>query len=108
MKRILNLIFCGSLMLAGLVSCGTADKSAKSIKSVEKVVVESPEGTVPRLPYQLWVTYNDGTGAYRQVRWSNSALAVESSLTQLSILPERSTLSKDISQETTRLRKDIL
>ena len=66
MKRILSLIICGAMTLAGLASCGTAEKGAKSIKSVEKVTVESPEGTVPRLPYQLWVTYNDGTGAYHQ------------------------------------------
>ena len=65
MKRILSLIICGAMTLAGLASCCTAEKGAKSIKSVEKVTVESPEGTVPRLPSQLWVTYNDGTGAYR-------------------------------------------
>lgn len=74
-------------MLAGLASCGTAEKGAKSIKSVEKVTVESPEGTVPRLPYQLWVTYNDGTGAYRQVRWSNAALAVEKEQSDPSLYP---------------------
>ena len=87
MKRILSLIICGAMMLAGLASCGTAEKGAKSIKSVEKVTVESPEGTVPRLPYQLWVTYNDGTGAYRQVRWSNAALAVEKEQSDPSLYP---------------------
>ena len=87
MKRILSLIICGAMMLAGLASCCTAEKGAKSIKSVEKVTVESPEGTVPRLPYQLWVTYNDGTGAYRQVRWSNAALAVEKEQSDPSLYP---------------------
>lgn len=78
MKRILSLAVCGAMALAGLLSCNTADNgTAKSIKSVEKVVVESPVGTVPRLPYQAWVTYKDGTGEYRQIRWSNSALATE-------------------------------
>ena len=67
MKRILSLIICGTAMLTGLMSCNTADEGAKSIKSVEKVAVESPEGTVPRLPYQLWVTYNDGTGLFCQL-----------------------------------------
>ena len=87
MKRILSLIICGAMTLAGLASCCTAEKGAKSIKSVEKVTVESPEGTVPRLPYQLWVTYNDGTGAYRQVRWSNAALAVEKEQSDPSLYP---------------------
>ncbi len=86
MKKILSLI-CGSMMLAGLASCGSADQGATNIKSVEKVVVESPEGTVPRLPYQVWVTYNDGTGAYRQVRWSNAALAVEKEQSDPALYP---------------------
>ena len=73
--------------MAGLASCNSADNGAKSIRSVEKVVVESPEGTVPRLPYQLWVTYNDGTGAYRQVRWSNAALAVEKEQSDPALYP---------------------
>ena len=34
-------------------------------------------GTAPRLPYQLWVTYSDGTKEYRQVRWTNAAPATE-------------------------------
>lgn len=87
MKKTLNLIVCGALIVAGLASCNSADNGAKSIRSVEKVVVESPEGTVPRLPYQLWVTYNDGTGAYRQVRWSNAALAVEKEQSDPALYP---------------------
>jgi hypothetical protein len=34
-------------------------------------------GTVPRLPYQVWVTYSDGKSEYRQTRWSNSHLPPE-------------------------------
>ena len=48
-----------------------------TIKSVEKVVVETPVGHVPRLPYWLWVTYADGSGEYRQVKWLNAWEAVE-------------------------------
>ena len=39
--------------------------------------MDCPVGTVPRLPYQVWVTYSDGKSEYRQTRWSNSALATE-------------------------------
>ena len=49
----------------------------KIIFAVEAVRVQTPAGTAPRLPYQLWVEYEDGHKAYRQVRWSNSALATE-------------------------------
>lgn len=49
----------------------------RSIHKVEPIVVESPVGTVPRLPFQVWVTYSDGKSEYRQTRWSNSARTVE-------------------------------
>ena len=32
----------------------------RSIRQVENVEVNTPVGTAPRLPYQLWVTYTDG------------------------------------------------
>ena len=41
------------------------------------VYVEAPVGNTPRLPYQLWVTYSDGKGEYRQVKWMNSSEATE-------------------------------
>lgn len=53
------------------------EKGAKSIQAVEAVKVDAPVGTAPRLPYQLWVTYADGTKEYRQVRWNNAAPATE-------------------------------
>ena len=81
------LAFCGLTMLASLCSCGNGSEAKKCIKDIEKVAVKSPEGTVPRLPYQLWVTYNDGTGAYRQVRWSNAALAVEKEQSDPTLYP---------------------
>lgn len=49
----------------------------RTISAVEQIVVESPVGTVPRLPYRVWVTYSDGKSEYRQVKWSNSARNVE-------------------------------
>ena len=50
------------------------------ITSVAKVEVATPEGTAPRLPYRLWVTYNDGYSEFRQVKWGNSAAAVEQAM----------------------------
>lgn len=49
----------------------------RTIVSVEEVTVDCPVGTVPRLPYLVWVNYSDGAGEYRQTKWSNSALATE-------------------------------
>ena len=54
-----------------------AQTSERTIASVEPVSINTPVGTAPRLPYQLLVTYSDGTQAYRQVRWTNAALATE-------------------------------
>lgn len=54
-----------------------APAEARTIASVESVSVHCPVGTVPRLPYQVWVTYSDGKSEYRQTKWSNSALATE-------------------------------
>ena len=52
-----------------------------TIVKVEQVDVEAPVGTVPRLPYRLWVTYPDGSGEYRQVRWENASVSQEERLT---------------------------
>lgn len=49
----------------------------REIRTVEAVQVQAPVGTVPRLPYQLWVTYADGYKEYRQVRWCNSDIETE-------------------------------
>lgn len=51
--------------------------SQRSIKKVSTVAVSCPEGTVPRMPNRVWVTYNDGFAEYRQVRWANAQLAAE-------------------------------
>ena len=78
MKKNLRLIMCAFSVLALMISCGRTDSNGeKSIRKTQRISIDSPEGTVPRLPYQIWVTYNDGTGEFRQVRWSNSALVTE-------------------------------
>ncbi len=59
----------------------------RRIVSTQEVSVESPVGTVPRLPHLMWVTYNDHTGQWRQVRWSNAALATEHEMANDSLYP---------------------
>ena len=59
----------------------------RTIVKVEPVNINCPVGTVPRLPYQVWVTYSDGKAEYRQTKWSNSALATEQSQADPAITP---------------------
>ena len=65
------------LFLAG-PSVSALAQSFRSITEVEPVKVEVSVGCVPRLPFQLWVDYSDGTGEYRQVKWLNASQASES------------------------------
>ena len=39
----------------------TASSGFKDIVNVEAINVEAPVGTAPRLPFQVWVTYSDGS-----------------------------------------------
>ena len=74
--RQLVIFGCMAAMLT-TASHVSAQDVQRTIAEVEPVSVSCPVGTAPRLPYQLLVTYSDGTQAYRQVRWSNAALATE-------------------------------
>ena len=51
-----------------------------AISHVKTVCINVQEGYAPLLPYRLWVTYNDGTSEWRQVRWTNSSLKAEEEL----------------------------
>ena len=77
-KSILRQCLCMALALS-FATTATAQSSSqpRHITRVEPVSVQVPEGCAPRLPYQLWVTYSDGQGEYRQVRWQNSSLVRE-------------------------------
>ena len=95
MNKNVNYALCGAmclLMMAPVDSMAMLDGKARqkksktevatrqgtrTIASVQAINVETPVGTVPRLPYQVLVTYSDGTKAYRQTKWSNAALATE-------------------------------
>ena len=72
MKRFLM----ATVMLAIMV-LGVSAASSRYITKVATVSVTTPVGNVPRLPYRLWVTYSDGSGEYRQVRWMNASEATE-------------------------------
>ena len=68
------------LLLQTLVWCtvtATAQSAERTIIHTAPLHIACPVGNVPRLPYQLLVTYRDSTQAYRQVRWSNAPLATE-------------------------------
>ena len=69
------------LPLQAIPSRAAASPAAKAkqrtIVKVEAINVETPVGTAPRLPWQVWVTYSDGTHEWRQTKWSNSLLATE-------------------------------
>ena len=82
-KRMMALATAALLMMASAQAI-----SYRSIVSVEGhkagvnsasacVSIESPVGTVPRLPYLLWVEYSDGKGEWRQVKWANAPEASE-------------------------------
>ena len=79
MKNIWSIITI-ILMTALCFSNRMLADNSKTISHVENVNVETGEGYVPMLPYRLWVTYNDGTSEWRQVRWTNSSLKAEEEL----------------------------
>ena len=62
-----------SVSLVLLAACQTE----KAISKVEDIYVETPEGTAPELPYQVWVHYADRSGEWRQVKWRNSLRETE-------------------------------
>jgi hypothetical protein len=67
----------GFVLSVLLTVCMSASAWDKDIVTYEAVHVKAPVGTVPRLPYQLWVTYANGSKEYRQVRWNNAAIETE-------------------------------
>lgn len=80
---------------AHTLNTGTTDTSGlqtnvfevRTITSVQPILIHCPVGTVPQLPYQVWVTYSDGQSEYRQTRWSNSALSTEQSEADAKVYP---------------------
>lgn len=67
-------LLIGVACLPGMTTAATI---YRTISKVEAISVDCPEGTAPRLPNLVWVTYSDGYSEYRQVRWANAPLADE-------------------------------
>ena len=104
MRRNVNYVMCGAMCLlmtspvnampsnhfvdSPLAAAVSAPESGtRKIVKVEAINVESPVGTVPRLPFQVWVTYSDGTSEFRQTKWDNSALATEKDQANAELYP---------------------
>lgn len=66
------------------ISCFSA-KNVREIRRVETISVDAPVGTAPRLPWQVWVTYKDGSGEWRQTRWTNSLRSIEEEQAKASV-----------------------
>ena len=73
LRRSLSALLLLSVSFVLLSSCNMK----KTIRTVAEVRVDAPEGTVPVLPYQVWVTYADRSGEWRQVKWTNSLRETE-------------------------------
>ena len=87
LQKLSYILYFLVLSAATTFSIPTKGEEKKEIVYVISPKVESPAGTVPRLPYLLWVTYNDSTSAWRQVKWTNSALANEQEMANDSLYP---------------------
>ena len=61
--------------------------TVRHITTVQPVNVNVPVGCTPRLPFQLWVEYSDGTAEWRQVRWQNSSLVREQAEADATMTP---------------------
>ena len=92
MKKNLNLFICGAigfclamptfaesspLMSTTSLVAPKSKSKQRSISKVAPINVEVPAGSVPRLPWQVYVTYSDGTQEWRQTKWTNYTLSIE-------------------------------
>ena len=77
MTKKISFISCALMGLCLLWALPCMAKKQRTIVKVETVQVETPVGTAPRLPWQVWVTYSDGTHEWRQTKWMNSLLSTE-------------------------------
>ena len=75
MRKSFYIIFCAIVALC--YSSAEAKSKQRIITKVEAVSVTAPVGTVPRLPWMVWVTYSDGSHEWRQIKWMNSSLSTE-------------------------------
>ncbi len=75
------------LPLLCLMAWTSVEAKQRYIKEVEVINVECLVGMVPSLPWQVYVTYSDGSHEWRQTKWLNSQPPTER---QESMQPEGS------------------
>ena len=71
------LLFLMLVLVTAPLPARSRKKAPRTIREAAPVLVETPEGTAPCLPYLVWVTYADDSGEWRQVKWSNSLRETE-------------------------------
>ena len=76
-----------SILMPFLVLTLPALAGNRTIARVEAVRVDVPCGTVPALPYQVFVHYSDGSSAWRQAVWPISDREVEAFLADAALHP---------------------
>ena len=77
MNRIYPLLLSLLVLVAAPLPARSGKNVPRTIRETAPVLVETPVGTAPKLPYQVWVTYADNTGEWRQVKWTNSLRETE-------------------------------
>ncbi|MBQ8968644.1 MAG: glycoside hydrolase family 127 protein [Bacteroidaceae bacterium] len=70
MKKALPILFLFVCLLS-------VEAKNRTIRRVAPIEVDVPVGTVPTLPYLVWVNYSDGYGEWRQTRWMNALRQTE-------------------------------
>lgn len=80
MNNILYIVVLAVTLCLSTSTKAQQPNKTRTITHTDNIKVESPVNTVPRLPHLIWVTYSDGKGEYRQVRWNNYEQATETTL----------------------------
>lgn len=73
-KKSFGVIFAAMISLA---LCFPVSAGVRTIVKVQEINVTVKEGNAPSLPFQVMVTYSDGTSEFRSVRWTNSGRVTE-------------------------------
>ncbi len=85
--------FIRHLAIASFLACSLNAQAQQPVSTlspialVDEVQVSAHVGTVPCLPYRLWVRYADGTGEWRTVRWTNADIATEQRQASAELMP---------------------
>lgn len=95
MNNILYIVVLAVTLCLSTSTKAQQPNKTRAITHTDNIKVESPVNTVPRLPHLIWVTYSDGKGEYRQVRWNNYEQATETTLSD----PEKYPVGKEYTMD---------